>query len=68
MPYKFREIKNKLTRLGFKIVRQKGSHVLFSNGKVTFPVPNHGSKDISPWVEKKVLQLTSKTRKEFDAI
>ncbi|PID34677.1 MAG: hypothetical protein CR971_02060 [candidate division SR1 bacterium] len=68
MPYKFREIKNKLTRLGFKIVRQKGSHVLFSNGKVTFPVPNHGSKDISPGVEKKVLQLTSKTRKEFDAI
>ena len=38
-------------------VRQKGSHVLFSNEKLIFPVSNHGGKDISIWVEKKVLKL-----------
>ncbi|MEY8218175.1 MAG: type II toxin-antitoxin system HicA family toxin, partial [SAR324 cluster bacterium] len=29
--------------MGFQVVRQKGSHVIFSNGRDTFPVPKHGS-------------------------
>ena len=41
MPYKFLEIKTKLMKLWFDLVRQKWSHVIFSNGKITFPVPNH---------------------------
>jgi len=28
--------------MGFQVVRQKGSHVIFSNGRDTFPVPKHG--------------------------
>jgi len=66
MPYKFIEIRNKLKRLWFEVVRQKGSHVIFSNGKTTFPVPNHGNKDISPGVESKILSFINMKRKEFD--
>jgi mRNA interferase HicA len=47
MPYKFLEIKKRLQKLGYVIVRQKGSHVIFSDGKIAFPVPHHGGKDIS---------------------
>jgi predicted RNA binding protein YcfA (HicA-like mRNA interferase family) len=68
MPYKFLEIKNKLKRLWFDIVRQKWSHVIFSNGKTTFPVPNHGTRDISPGVESKILNFVNMKRKEFDDI
>jgi len=68
MPYKFIEINNKLKKLWFDIVRQKWSHVIFSNWKTTFPVPNHGSKDISPGVESKILSFVNMKRKEFDEI
>ncbi|MBE8189912.1 MAG: type II toxin-antitoxin system HicA family toxin, partial [Candidatus Thioglobus sp.] len=39
MPFKYREFERKLAKLGYKIVRQKGSHVIFSDAKNTFPVP-----------------------------
>lgn len=58
MPYSFREIHKRLLKLGFSVKRQgKGSHVIFSNGKSTIPIPHHGSKDISKGVEKNVLKL-----------
>ena len=66
MPYKFRDIENRLKKLWFSVVRQKWSHVLFSDWKRVFPVPNHWWKDISPWVEKKILEFISKTKKDFD--
>ena len=65
MPFKYREIKRKLTKIGYRIVRQKGSHVIFSDGKNTFPVPNHGSKDISPGVERQLLKILDLTINEF---
>ena len=57
MPFKYREFERKLIKMGYKVVRQKGSHVIFSDGKNTFPVPNHGSKDISPGVEMQLLKI-----------
>lgn len=68
MPYKFRDIEKKLKKIWFIIVRQKGSHVLFSDGRKIFPVPNHGGKEISPWVEKKILEILWITKSEFDQI
>jgi predicted RNA binding protein YcfA (HicA-like mRNA interferase family) len=68
MPFKYREFERKLTKLGYKIVRQKGSHVIFSNGKNTFPVPNHGSKDISIGVERQLLKILDLTINEFKNI
>jgi len=54
--------------MGYRIVRQKGSHVIFSDGKNTFPVPNHGSKDISPGVERQLLTILSMSADEFKSI
>lgn len=51
--------------MGYAIVRQKGSHVIFSDGKNTFPVPNHGSKDISPGVERQLLKILGMSTDEF---
>lgn len=65
MPFKYREFERKLTKLGYRVVRQKGSHVIFSDGKNTFPVPHHGSKDISHGVEKQLLKILDLTSSEF---
>ncbi|WP_423907784.1 type II toxin-antitoxin system HicA family toxin [Candidatus Spongiihabitans sp.] len=65
MPFKYREFERKLTKLGYMVVRQKGSHVIFSDGKNTFPVPNNGSKDISPGVERQLLKILDLTIDEF---
>ena len=51
--------------MGYKVVRQKGSHVIFSDGKNTFPVPNHGSKDISPGVERQLHKILRISINEF---
>jgi predicted RNA binding protein YcfA (HicA-like mRNA interferase family) len=61
-------LRKKLSKLGYRIVRQKGSHVIFSNGKNTFPIPNHGVKDISPGVEKHLLKILDLTIDEFRKI
>ena len=50
--------------MGFQVVRQKSSLVISSNGRDTFPVPNHGSNDISPGVERQLLKILSMTREE----
>ncbi len=66
MPYKFREIEKRLCKLGFKIVREgKGSHVIFSDGSITFPVPKHGGKEISKGVEKKIIKMVGISEQEF---
>ncbi len=68
MPFKYREFERKLIKMGYKVVRQKGSHVIFSDGKNTFPVPNHGSKDISPGVEMQLLKILDLSISEFRKI
>lgn len=65
MPFKYKEIEKRLTKMGYKAIRQKGSHVIFSNGKNTFPVPNHGSRDISTGVENKLIKILGITSDEF---
>ncbi len=66
MPYSYRDIARRLRKLGYKMVRQgKGSHVIFSNGSITFPLPKHSGVDISVGVEKKVLKLIGLAVKQF---
>lgn len=68
MPFKYREIERRLLKIGYKVVRQKGSHVIFSDGRNTFPVPNHGVKDISLGVERQILKILELTISEFRKI
>lgn len=65
MPYSYREIEKRLQKLWYIIVRQKWSHVIFSNGKIAFPVPKHGPKEISPWVESKIIKNIGMTKDDF---
>ena len=65
MPFKYREVKKGLMKMGYRVVRQKGSHVIFSDGKNTFPVPNHGSRDISPGVERQLFKTLHMSADEF---
>ena len=65
MPFKYREIEKRLLKMGYRVVRQKGSHVIFSDGENTFPVPDHGSKDISPGVERQLLSILRMSADEF---
>jgi len=41
-----KEILKILNKNGFYEVRQKGSHIILSNGNKKVIVPNHGKKDI----------------------
>ncbi|MBS1256376.1 MAG: hypothetical protein MAG581_02198 [Deltaproteobacteria bacterium] len=68
MPFKYKDINKRLLKLGYTIVRQKGSHVIYSDGKTTFPVPKHGSEDISIGVEKQILKILKLSRDEFQKI
>ena len=65
MPFKYREIEKRLSKLNYRIVRQRGSHVIFTDGKNTFSVPNHGSRDISLGVEKQLLKILGLSAEEF---
>ena len=65
MPYKFIDIKKRLNKLGFEVKRQRGSHVIFSDGKMILPVPKHSNKDISVGVENKILAILKINKEEF---
>jgi len=53
---KFNELQKILKRLGYLPVRQKGSHVIFSNqSKNTITVPNHPSKTIGKGLLRKLI-------------
>ncbi len=56
MPFSYLEIEKRLFKLWYKKVRQNWSHVIFWNWKLIFPVPRHWWKEISIWVEKKILK------------
>ncbi len=65
MPYSFKEIEKRLTFLWYKIVRQNWSHVLFSNWEKVFPVPKHSNKNISNWVESKIIKIIWLSKEDF---
>jgi predicted RNA binding protein YcfA (HicA-like mRNA interferase family) len=54
-PLKPREVIAILTSLGFACVRQRGSHMQFRHvdGRAT-TVPDHGGRDISPSLLRKI--------------
>jgi len=49
---------NELHRLildnGWRVHRQKGSHVIYIKNDRTYPVPNHGSKEVGKGIENKI--------------
>ncbi|MBT4936477.1 type II toxin-antitoxin system HicA family toxin [Candidatus Peregrinibacteria bacterium] len=68
MPYKFKDIRKRLLKLDYNIVRQSGSHVIFSKNNSNIIVPHHGGKDISLGVEKKIIKKIGLSAKEFKSL
>ena len=64
-----REVVRVLHRLGFKSIRQKGSHLFLRHpdGRTTV-VPMHQSEDIPPGLLRSILQDIEITREEFTKI
>ena len=61
-----REVVALLTAQGFVLVRQRGSHMQFrhADGRAT-TVPDHGGRDISPSLLRKIARDIDMTAEEF---
>lgn len=61
-----REVCRILERLGFAVVRQRGSHMQYrhADGRAT-TVPNHGGRDISPLLVRQIARDIGLTAEEF---
>lgn len=51
---KYNEFHRLIKRNGWLVVRQSGSHVIYEKDGKRYPVPNHGSKEISEPLRLKI--------------
>jgi predicted RNA binding protein YcfA (HicA-like mRNA interferase family) len=65
-PQSAKKIIKALSKLGFKIVRKRGSHVVLkhSDGRLTV-VPVHGGEEIGTGLLNKIIKDTGLTKEEF---
>jgi len=65
-PQSSKKIIKALSKLGFKIVRKRGSHVVLkhSDGRLTV-VPVHGGEEIGTGLLNKIIKDTGLTKEEF---
>ena len=64
---------NKLVKIleksGFKVIRQKGSHVIMINDKRTrIVIPIHPGKDIKPGLVRAIMREAGISREKFVAL
>ncbi len=62
----FKTMEKVLLRLGFRVVRQKGSHVFYRHpdGRTT-TVPNHPRRDLARPLIREILQEIELTPEQF---
>ena len=61
-----KDMEKVLTRLGFKAIRQKGSHIFYrhQDGRTT-TVPHHKGRDLAPPLTREILKEIELTPEEF---
>jgi predicted RNA binding protein YcfA (HicA-like mRNA interferase family) len=66
MPAKARDLQKAARKLGFQMVRQKGSHVRWKHpdGRAT-TIPIHGNSEIGSWLFYEILKQLDITEEEF---
>jgi len=66
MPANARDLQKVARKLGFQLVRQKGSHARWRHpdGRAT-TIPVHGNSDIGNWLFYEILKQPGKTEEEF---
>jgi predicted RNA binding protein YcfA (HicA-like mRNA interferase family) len=62
-----RQVIAALEKAGFRLVRQKGSHIQFKRGNLLVTVPNHPG-DLNPNVLKSILRQAQMSAEEFEAL
>lgn len=69
MPARAKELEKVAKKLGFKKVRQKGSHARWqhSDGRAT-TIPIHGKTEIGGWLFKEILRQLGITEDDFNQI
>jgi predicted RNA binding protein YcfA (HicA-like mRNA interferase family) len=69
MPSKAKTLEKVAKKLGFKKVRQKGSHARWQNpdGRAT-TIPIHGNAEIGGWLFKEILSQLGITEEEFNQL
>ena len=69
VPISPKDLERKLIKLGFKPVRQRGSHVFYRHpdGRST-TIPFHGNYDIGPVLLSKILKEIKISREEFEQL
>lgn len=52
---KYNELHRLIRANGWVKLRQMGtSHVIYQKGSITYPVPDHGAKEVGTGLEKKI--------------
>jgi predicted RNA binding protein YcfA (HicA-like mRNA interferase family) len=65
-PLPAQKIIKALEKTGFKIIRQKGSHVIMMNEKgVRVVIPVHPGKDVKPGLIRAIIKEAGLKREEF---
>jgi len=55
-----------LQKAGFKIIRQKGSHVIMMNDKnIRIVIPVHPGKDVKPGLIRAIIKEAGLSRQDF---
>lgn len=69
MPAKASEVERVARKLGFKKVRQKGSHARWQHpdGRAT-TIPIHGKAEIGGWLFREILKQLGITEGEFNRL
>ena len=66
MPAKAKDLQKVAKKLGFQVVRQKGSHARWKHpdGRAT-TIPVHGNSDIGSWLFQEILKQLGITEEIF---
>ncbi|MBN1235582.1 MAG: type II toxin-antitoxin system HicA family toxin [Methanotrichaceae archaeon] len=69
MPAKARDLQKAARKLGFQMVRRKGSHARWKHpdGRAT-TIPIHGNSEIGSWLFYEIPKQLSITEEEFRSI
>jgi predicted RNA binding protein YcfA (HicA-like mRNA interferase family) len=66
VPARARELERVASKLGFRRIRQKGSHARWhhADGRAT-TIPAHGDAEIGGWLFREILRQLGITEEEF---
>jgi mRNA interferase HicA len=64
--YSWRKVARALTKLGFRVARQRGSHIIFKDDGKTVPVPR--DEEIGPGLIGAIAAEIGMSREEFEKL